>query len=142
MRFLFFSVFFFAVDICSKFFAQQQLSQPFFIINNCLRLELHYNSGIAFSVPVPGILQIGISALVFFGAGIFVYKNPPQKKWEIYSSALIAGGAIGNFIERVLYQKVTDFIAIWNFPVFNMADTFLFLGVIILLWKGFLKEEK
>ncbi|MEI7511164.1 MAG: signal peptidase II [Candidatus Peregrinibacteria bacterium] len=132
MRFLLLSLLFLGMDLVSKFHMETQ-NFAFLPENEFFRLELHHNPGISFSLPVPLALQIGISILVFIAAGIFIYKNPPQGKWETLSIALITGGALGNFIERVLSGQVTDFIAVWHFPVFNLADSFLFVGVVMLL---------
>ena len=49
------------------------------------------------------------------------------------------GGALGNLTDRLARTHVTDFISVWNFPVFNFADASIFLGVIILgygMWQS------
>ncbi len=49
--------------------------------------------------------------------------------------ALILGGAIGNLIDRILFGAVTDFISIGWWPTFNLADSALVVGVVLLVWK-------
>ena len=51
---------------------------------------------------------------------------------------IIAGGAIGNVIDRVIYGKVVDFIDVhykeYHWPTFNMADSFIFIGVLVFIY--------
>jgi signal peptidase II len=51
------------------------------------------------------------------------------------------GGAAGNLIDRLLMHKVTDFISIGNFPVFNIADSSISVGVVVLLLGVWVKER-
>ena len=75
----------------------------------------------------------GVS-LVLFGL-LMYYAFKKNYKWLTYSVALIIGGTIGNFIDRLFFNGVTDFIGFifgdYFFPVFNLADTFLVVGVIM-----------
>ena len=71
------------------------------------------------------------------GIILYVYKNKPNSKMEKVAYSLILGGAIGNFINRCVCGYVTDFIDLrifgYNYPIFNLADTFIVIGVILLL---------
>jgi signal peptidase II len=64
-------------------------------------------------------------------------------KWAL---SLMLAGAIGNFIDRVLRQEVVDFIHTfpfgYNFPIFNIADSSLVVGVALLIIHMFLEEKK
>ena len=75
-------------------------------------------------------------SLVIFTAFI-VYAIKKDLKWLTYSLALVIGGTIGNFIDRLIFSSVTDFISFqfgnYYFPVFNLADSFLVVGVIMLI---------
>ena len=51
------------------------------------------------------------------------------------------GGAAGNLVDRLLMQKVTDFISIGNFPVFNIADSSITIGVVVLLLGVWYRER-
>jgi signal peptidase II len=53
---------------------------------------------------------------------------------------LIAGGAVGNALDRIFIGTVTDFINFHFWPAFNVADSALTIGVILLAWHAFRKE--
>jgi len=87
--------------------------------------------------------------LVFLGYMFFRYKNITDL--SKLSLVLIAGGAIGNFIDRIIKGFVVDFIDIrfgnfYDFPVFNVADSFVVCGtillIILMLFNKFEKIEK
>ena len=83
-------------------------------------------------------------SLVLFGFLMF-YAFKSNYKWLTYSVALIIGGTIGNFIDRLLFNGVTDFLGFtfgnYNFPIFNLADTFLVVGVIMAVIHFFFFDE-
>ena len=76
---------------------------------------------------------------------ILYAKNMRKGKLLGISLGLMLGGAIGNFIDRVFRQEVVDFIHMYifsyNFPVFNIADAALSIGVVLLIIQTFLEEK-
>lgn len=76
------------------------------------------------------LVTIIVSAVLIY----FIYSE--GKKDKIYGTilAIILGGTLGNFIDRLFYQYVIDMIKVEfiSFPVFNLADSFLTIGVILL----------
>lgn len=89
------------------------------------------NEGIAFSLPMNRALLIflTLAVIVFL---VWSLRHHTLKSHEIIPALLVLSGAIGNFIDRIVIGSVTDFISIWIFPIFNMADIFISIGV--LLW--------
>jgi signal peptidase II len=74
-------------------------------------------------------------------------QKAAKGKWLLgVSLALMLGGAIGNFIDRVVRKEVVDFIHTYiftyNFPVFNIADSALVVGVIVLMIQMLLEERE
>lgn len=71
-----------------------------------------------------------VVSLCIFGF-LYYYAVKKNYKWLTYTLVFIVGGTIGNFIDRLIFNGVTDFIALEfiDFPVFNLADAFLCVGV-------------
>jgi signal peptidase II len=116
------------------------------IINNVLYITSHRNRGAAW-----GILQgqmwlfYVITIVVIVGIIFYLQKAARGKMLLGVSLALMLGGAIGNFIDRVMRKEVVDFIHAYifnyNFPVFNIADSSLVIGVILLMIQMLLDER-
>lgn len=78
---------------------------------------------------------VAVTALLFF-----LRSADASDTWTITAIASILGGAIGNFIDRMLYGEVVDFLLVhWRgyyWPAFNVADSCITIGVIFLLWRS------
>lgn len=88
-------------------------------------LKLVYNEGIAFGMMQgAGVVLAPIAVAIAVGAGWYIYKNKDEPICTTITMGLLAAGAIGNLIDRVLDGRVTDmfWIRAINFPVFNVAD--------------------
>ncbi|AGF75167.1 signal peptidase II [Bartonella vinsonii] len=100
------------------------------------------NSGIAFSFFSSfshwGLIAITFAILVFL---LWLWKNVEyHKSLTRFGLTLIIGGAIGNLIDRIRFHHVTDYILfhidnIFYFAIFNLADSFITLGVIAILFE-------
>ena len=92
------------------------------------------NSGAAFSS-----LQdqtVFLIAMTFFGlAAIYLYyRNPPFQHWVAsVAIGMMLGGAVGNLIDRVRVGRVTDFVDLFGFPKFNVADSSISVGVTVII---------
>lgn len=116
------------------------------IIKNFFYLTYINNDGAAFSILVgKRIFLILIAVLVIVMLIRYIKKNNIQNKLELVSLALIIGGSLGNLMDRVVRGYVIDFLDFkifnYNFPIFNLADTFIVIGVILLLLKEIRKEN-
>lgn len=98
------------------------LGSGWIVINGILNISYIQNRGAAF-----GILQgqawlfLTLAAIVVV-AVVYYNRKYNLPGWIQYALALIAGGTLGNLIDRLLYRSVVDFISIGWFPVFNVAD--------------------
>jgi len=103
------------------------------------------NTGAAFSF-FRGQVEIlrWISLVVSVILVIFVWYSPKMSSWEQLGYGFILSGAVGNGIDRFLFGYVVDFFdfRLINFPVFNIADVAINIGVIILLISSFTASPK
>lgn len=103
-----------------------------------------HNSGAAFG-SFQGFSWV-FTLLAFGVAGMIIYYYPRVDRadwWLKLAMGMQMGGALGNVIDRLMQQgQVTDFISVGTFPVFNVADSSISVGVAILLIGMFIKEQK
>ncbi|MCQ2958189.1 MAG: signal peptidase II [Candidatus Gastranaerophilales bacterium] len=134
------------IDQISKYVIElQPINEKVTIIPHLISFEKVYNSGAAFSIMQNNTFILIFISLVVLGFVFWhIFKNE-VKLIEIIALGLISGGAIGNLIDRVFHGFVIDFIQteFITFPIFNFADTFINIGVIILIVSIlFLKNDK
>lgn len=99
-----------------------------------LRFTLTYNDGIAFGLAGgKGVLVILLAAVALVALGAFIATAPARWPTAI-AGGLILGGAAGNLVDRFRLGHVTDFILLPSWPAFNLADTAITIGVIVLAW--------
>jgi signal peptidase II len=93
-----------------------------------------WNSGMSFGLLADGgmIVQIGLTMLAFLVSGWLVWMLPNLDRMQRFAGAAIAGGAIGNAIDRLRFGRVVDFIDLhigaWHWPAFNVADAAITIG--------------
>ncbi len=138
------------IDQLTKYFAEVSLLEghSVSIIDNFFYFTLIYNTGAAWSsFSNSRWLLVGISTITAIGFSIYYFKY--QKKRSVFgniSIILIVGGALGNWIDRVFYGRVVDFLDFYifgyNFPVFNFADICVVCGTIALILFMYIDEKK
>jgi signal peptidase II len=97
-----------------------------------LGLTLTHNSGVAFGLASGGgaaLIALTVAALAF--VGVLFARNPTRPGMWI-AVGLLAGGALGNLVDRVRADAVTDYVDFLSWPPFNLADVAVTLGVVIL----------
>ena len=118
---------------------------PHAVIPGLLNWMLAYNTGAAFSFLAgqQGWQRWFFTALAVVISGVLVrwLANTPRSDWRTaLPLALVVGGAVGNLIDRLRIGHVTDFIQVyygqWAFPSFNVADSAISVGAVLLLWFG------
>lgn len=117
------------------------------IINNFFSITSHRNKGAAW-----GILQgqmvffYIITIIVIIGIIYFMQQFAKESKLLAISLSVILGGAIGNFIDRLFRKEVVDFLDVmiftYDFPIFNVADSCLTIGVILFFIATMMDERK
>jgi signal peptidase II len=100
------------------------------------------NSGAAFGTFQNGNSVFTVLAILVIAAILYYYPRVEPSDWTLrLAMGLQLGGATGNLIDRLLMKRVTDFIAVGTFPVFNVADASISIGVAVLLLGVWLKER-
>jgi len=97
-----------------------------------LELTLAHNSGVAFGLASGGGIALVALTLVALGFVGVLFARDPGRPWMWVAVGLLAGGALGNLIDRVRANAVTDFIDVLSWPPFNLADVAITLGVVVL----------
>ena len=108
------------------------------VIKDILVLQYSENRGAAFGLFQDGRIFFLITTVLVLGAMGWVFFKIPDKKRFLPIPILltiIAGGAIGNMIDRLLNGYVVDFVylVIINFPIFNLADIFVSWSAVLLI---------
>ena len=125
------------LDQLSKFFALSnlQLNTPVILIKDFFYLTLVHNRGAAFGM-FKNQLILFIAISLFAISFIFIHlkgkKNPLIHKLSL---GLILAGAFGNLIDRLRLGYVVDFLDFRVWPVFNLADSALTIGALLLSWE-------
>ena len=132
------SLIFFLIDLISKLIILKiENILPITVIKNFFYLNKVTNEGAAFS-SFTGYQIILI--LIAIGVLIYIYKSvlkDIKTNLGTIGISLLAGGILGNLFDRIVYNKVIDFLSFnifgYMFPIFNIADTFICIGVLLLL---------
>ena len=140
-------VFWVVLDLFTKNLAMQYLQNQINLIWDFLFFKYSINTWIAFSTQVP-FYKIWTIILIFFTFYYYIKERKIEKNKKLLDLVfwLILAGAIWNWIERIFKWEVIDFIWVKYFSIFNLADMFISIGIIIyiiyLLWVFDHKKEK
>lgn len=130
----------FLAGMGTRALAEQHLTSAVDVWPPYVTLQLVQNSGIAFSVQL-GVLQplIMCFALLLFA---WMALRMSHVAWAQWGFGLILGGALANIVDRFDNATVTDYIRVVSFPVFNLPDTFITIGVLLLLAYEFVFKKR
>jgi signal peptidase II len=98
-----------------------------------LKLTLSHNNGVAFGLAGGGGVGLVLVTLVALGVVLWLFSRDPTRPGMWVATGLLAGGALGNLVDRIRHGHVTDFIKLPHWPPFNLADCGITCGVVILL---------
>ena len=121
------------------------------IIDGLLSLTHGRNPGIAFGVLSEGRLPFQAVALTALGLlavvalSAYALRVPLAHRLRLTALSLVIGGAIGNLIDRIRFGSVVDFIHVYwgthQWPDFNVADSAISVGVVLLILEGFFSQR-
>lgn len=145
-----FTVVSFSIDQISKWFVLNLVMDPPRVIEILpfFNLTLGFNTGVSFGMfneifaTKPWLLALLTLGVVL---GVFVWAYRSHSNTERMGLSLVAGGALGNIVDRLRQGGVTDFLDFhWNdlhWPTFNGADILIFTGVLLYLIMSFRREQ-
>jgi len=114
------------------------------VINSYLSWTYIQNTGAAFSILSGGgaiqkAFLLGVSLFVSAMVMVWIHKTPAIRRQRLLGQFLLLSGALGNLLDRAQYGYVVDFIDVhyqdYYWPVFNVADSLIFIGVILILFE-------
>ncbi len=116
------------------------------IIPNFFAITKVYNYGASWNILTGHvIILIAISILILFLLYLY-HKKFLLNIRNIIAFSLLFGGILGNLLDRILYGYVIDFLDFnifgYDYPVFNLADTFIVVGIILLIIAIYKKEDE
>lgn len=142
------SILFLCLDIFSK-----QMVIHFMVENQTIQIISHFfsltyvkNTGVAFSMLSGNLTFILMMSVLVVGVLVYFAKNRESGQLENLCYSMILGGALGNFLDRIFYGYVIDFLDFTLFgfkmAIFNVADVLIVCGVFLLIVLELLKERK
>ena len=129
------------LDALTKLISHYYLKVPYTIIPDFMSFMHTENYNIAFSIALPYNIHTLIIPIILVCLTYYMYS----KKMDImlfYAFMMIQIGGICNYIDRLYNGYVTDFISIYTFPIFNMADIYVSIGVIMIVCYEIMSAKK
>ena len=134
------TVIFLVIDIVSKLVISNLMNvhDSIMVIENFFYITYVRNTGAAWSIFSGKIWMLIIVSLIIISFMVwYIYRNKPKSKLEKIGYAMILGGAFGNLLDRIIYGYVVDFLDFYifgyDYPIFNIADSFILIGVVLLI---------
>lgn len=119
-----------------------------FISTEPVTLGLTYikNVNIAFGIPLPQVLIFLIIGIIITLLGYFIFQNSKtESKYTIFALVAVVAAALSNLADRLIHGGVIDYFSIstynYQYPIFNLADAIIVIGIIILLIINFKKKK-
>ena len=134
------TIVFFVLDIVSKLVVSNLMNvyDSIIIIKDFFYITYVRNTGAAWSIFEGETLGLVIVSLIIISFIIYyMCKNKPKSKLEKIGYSMILSGSFGNLFDRIIYGYVVDFLDFYifgyDYPIFNLADCFIFVGVMLLI---------
>jgi len=134
------------LDIFTKYLIRKDNIQEYVVIEDILTIDLTYNTGIAFGLLSDYTIFTYVLSIFVFTWLVFQIRDIKELNLEKFSLILILSGAVGNLGERGWNLitdnegKVTDFVELLFIPSFNLADTYISIGIVLLLYSEINKD--
>ena len=134
------------LDLFTKYLIRENNIQEYIVIENILTIDLTYNTGIAFGLLSEYTIFTYILSIFVFIWLVVQIREIKEQNLEKLSLILILSGAVGNLGERGWNLitdndgKVTDFVELLFIPSFNLADSYISIGIVLLIYSEIKKD--
>ena len=135
-----------SLDLFTKYLIRENNVQEYEVIEGILTIDLTYNTGIAFGLLSEYTVFTYVLSIFVFIWLVIQIKDIEEQNFEMFSLVLILSGAVGNLGERGWNLisgndgKVTDFVELLFVPSFNLADSYISVGIVLLLYSEIKKN--
>ena len=135
-----------SLDLFTKYLIRENNVQEYEVIEGILTIDLTYNTGIAFGLLSEYTVFTYVLSIFVFIWLVIQIKDIEEQNFEMFSLLLILSGAVGNLGERGWNLisgndgKVTDFVELLFIPSFNVADSYISVGIVLLLYSEIKKN--
>ncbi|WP_411844010.1 signal peptidase II [Salinicoccus sp. HZC-1] len=145
------AIFLLGLDQLTKYLVVQNMEEgeSIPVLGKYLAITSHRNSGAAWGMLQGQMIFFYIVTVIVLAILVYVYFKEAKNNLLLQIAiVMLIAGSIGNFIDRILFQEVVDFVDVllifYDFPIFNIADSALTVGVILMLVEFFFmgKGEK
>ena len=139
---------FFMIDLISKQIVSHVLvlNKSVLVIDNFFYLTYTKNSGAAWSILEDERLPLLMLTVIVIFVIYRNLKNVYLSNFEHFSYGMLIGGILGNFFDRLMYGSVIDFLNFYilgyNYPIFNFADCFIVIGIILIIVINIRRDKK
>ncbi|WP_017548465.1 signal peptidase II [Salinicoccus carnicancri] len=146
-----FAAFLIGLDQLTKFLVVTRMEEgeSIPVLGKYLAITSHRNSGAAWGMLQGQMIFFYIITVVVLAILVYVYIREAKDNLLLQTAiVMLAAGSFGNFIDRILFQEVVDFVDVllifYDFPIFNVADSALTVGVVLMIVEFFFmgKGEK
>lgn len=105
------------------------------------------NTGAAWGMFSSGTIILALLSIIFLAFFVkYIIDRKDMDNFEVVISSMLIGGIVGNLIDRLVRGYVVDFFSFkifsYNFPIFNVADCFIVISIILLLFKMYFLDRK
>ncbi|MBU2566700.1 signal peptidase II [Patescibacteria group bacterium] len=131
------------LDLFTKYAVKNGLIAKIDLLPRFFAITHHENHGLIGNFPLPywAIIVLVLVALVFLFLGMRQAVQE-ERYLELFALAVVAGGALGNFVDRLVNGYVFDWLMFFNTSIINIADIFITLGIMVYAWSRFKMSQE
>ena len=131
------------LDIFTKFLVRKNLdlNESLPLIKNILHITKIHNTGAVWGILQNNNIFFIITSIIILSILTYYFKDLAKSNASVFFIALIFSGAIGNLIDRIFFGFVIDFIDFRIWPVFNIADSALIIGIIGIIFLNLTNKD-